>query len=397
MGVSRGRNGFLTITRLTRGYLSNPGSGRPMAWQAHCRNFVSALRPALAPIVLGVVTGGLALGAAVHFGKPDSPAPAVPHRVSETETAAPARAAAARSERPVRRTYAAAPATGRWLLDVYQKPNQEAVDLTHRLENGLPIPVPRKIAATRPPPALRRAFGTGAGKPVIAIIIDDMGYDHANSARAVALPPEVTLSYMPFAPEVARQVAVAKRRGHEIMLHLPMEAIEQHGHPGPDMLAVADRPRVLSRQLSRMLDAFTGYVGVNNHEGSRFTQDRPGMTEVLRELRRRGLFFVDSRTTGRTVGPAVARAVGIPYAARDVFLDHDPAPDDIRARMEDTERVARQTGRAIAIGHPRSGTMALIAPWLESIEARGFRLVPVSALLSYPERPKIVAQTTPAE
>lgn len=371
-----------------------------MGWQQFWRNLRSVLRPALAPIVLGTVTGGLALmvlprlfpAPAVKFSqlaKPQSVSQAIASHDSETETAAPRIRLPAALEKT---------ATRNDLLDVYQKPRAAAVDLTRRLEDGLPPPPDRSSAAVAPSPSSKqRAPAAASIRPMIAIVIDDMGYDRVNSARAVRLPPSVTLSYMPFAPNVRFQVRKARLMGHQIMLHLPMEADDQHGHPGPNMLAVADSPAVLMKQLNRMLGRFSGYVGVNNHEGSRFTRDRKKMTIVLRELKRRGLFFLNSKTIAGTVGPEVARKVGIPYAVRDVFLDDDADPAKIRAQMAEVERLAKRTGQAIAIGHPRKNTMDVLAPWLRTVRKRGFRLVSVSRLLKYPSAGKRVAQNVAGE
>ena len=143
-----------------------------------------------------------------------------------------------------------------------------------------------------------------------------------------------------------------------------------------------------------MLRDFSGYIGVNNHQGSLFTRDRGRMELVLGELKRRGLFFLDSRTSGGSVGAEVAADISIAHAVRDVFLDHDPAPELIAARMQEAETIAREKGHAIVIGHPRDATMDRIEPWIASLEQRGFRLVPVSELLvrPTPREPKKLAQ-----
>ncbi len=113
------------------------------------------------------------------------------------------------------------------------------------------------------------------------------------------------------------------------------------------------------------------------------------MDIVISELRKRGLFFLDSRTSGGSMGAATAAAAaaaadadaGIPYAVRDVFLDHEADPEKIRGQIAETERIARATGQAIAIGHPRTATMKAIAPWVAGLKERGFELVRLDALL----------------
>lgn len=237
-----------------------------------------------------------------------------------------------------------------------------------------------------------RAFQRSAvspPRPRIAIVIDDMGFDRINSARALRLPPQVTLAYLPFAPDVATQVRRARLKGHPVILHLPMEAPEHGGKPGVNVLSVASTPAKLRRQLADIFGRFGGYTGVNNHMGSTFTRDRAKMDIVISELKKRGLFFLDSRTSGGSVGASAAIDAGIAYAVRDVFLDHEAEPEKIRARMEETERIARATGQAIAIGHPRTATMNEIAPWLAGIREKGFDLVRLDTLLKRDDRKKL--------
>ena len=231
-------------------------------------------------------------------------------------------------------------------------------------------------------------------RPRIAIVIDDMGFDRDNSARALRLPPEVTLAYLPFAPEAAAQVRRARLKGHPVMLHLPMEAPDHGGKPGVNVLSVASSPEKLRRQLTDILGRFGGYTGVNNHMGSKFTRNRAKMDIVMSELRKRGLFFLDSRTSGGSVGGAAAADAGIPYAVRDVFLDHEADPEKIRAQIAETERIARATGQAIAIGHPRTATMKAIAPWVAGLKERGFELVRLDTLLKRDIRKKLAQART---
>ena len=275
-------------------------------------------------------------------------------------------------------------------------PRPDATDVTRRIEAGLPRRKP-------PPPQIVKTLKPVAPKPVkprIAIVIDDMGFDRDNSARALRLPPEVTLAYLPYAPSVEVQVRRARLKGHPVILHLPMEAPDHRGKPGVNVLSVKSDEATLRKQLTRMLGRFGGYIGVNNHMGSRFTRDRARMDIVLSELKTRGLFFLDSRTSGRSVGAKAAAAAGIPYAARDVFLDHEPDAAKIRARLAETELIARRTGEAIAIGHPRTTTMKLLAPWVAGLAARGFDLVRLDSLLKRPAArfaPKKLARAQTAE
>lgn len=279
-------------------------------------------------------------------------------------------------------------------------PKPAAAEVTRRIEAGLPLkdpvpapapaPAPKKTPVTKSPPV------QVDDRPRIALVIDDMGFDRVNSALAVKLPAAVTLSYLPNAPDVQRQVRVARLRGHPVMLHLPMEAPSHRGRPGINVLALKGSEQLLRDRMTRLLGSFDGYIGVNNHMGSRFTRDPRRMEIVMSELRRRGLFFVDSRTSNRSVGGEAAQRARVAYAVRDVFIDHHPEPEKIRARFAETERVARRNGSAIAIAHPRTSTMKLLDPWVRTLKAKGFNLVPVTNLLKRPP-PNKLAQLQPGE
>ncbi len=254
-------------------------------------------------------------------------------------------------------------------------------------------PRPPAAAALRPPPV--REGGEGApwrrfavapaprnGKPAVAVIIDDMGLDRRRSAQAMALPGPLTLSFLPYAEQLDRQTAAARAAGHELMLHLPMEAESSKVSPGPNALTTTLGPGEILSRLHWNLDRFSGYVGVNNHMGSRFTADAGAMRIVLGELDHRGLLFVDSRTSSRSAGQALAKELGMPQAARDVFLDNVLVSDRVEAQLAELERIARAHGQAIGIGHPHDATLAALAQWIPSLPARGLVLQPVSALVA---------------
>jgi polysaccharide deacetylase 2 family uncharacterized protein YibQ len=124
-------------------------------------------------------------------------------------------------------------------------------------------------------------------------------------------------------------------------------------------------------------------VGINNHMGSKFTADRAAMTPIIEELKARGLLFLDSMTTPHSVGWELARADGVPYADRQVFLDNDQSASEVMARLAETERIAREHGYAIAIGHPHDGTLEALTKWIPEAKAEGFALVPISAIVRH--------------
>lgn len=244
-----------------------------------------------------------------------------------------------------------------------------------------PSPAPPKVE--REPQWLRYAMpaAPAEGRPMVAIVIDDLGLDRKGAEAAIALDGRVTLSFMSYAPDLARLTSAAHEAGHEMIVHVPMEPLDGHIDSGPHSLLVRfDRDEILQR-LRWDLDRFTGYVGINNHMGSRFTSDARGMTTVLEELRARGLLFLDSRTAASSVGNKLAAQMGVPHAARDIFLDDTISVPAIDAQLGALEKLAQKRGSAIAIGHPHPATMAALAAWLPTLQARHLVLVPLTAIV----------------
>jgi polysaccharide deacetylase 2 family uncharacterized protein YibQ len=218
------------------------------------------------------------------------------------------------------------------------------------------------------------------GKPIIAIVIDDMGLDRKRSARMAGLHGPLTLSWLPYSRDLSAQSKAARANGHELMLHMPMEPSVK-ADPGPNALLVSLDKGEIVKRFRAALDSFDGYVGVNNHMGSRFTADRAALAPVLAELHRRGLLWLDSRTTPNSAGIGLAQELKMPWVGRDVFLDNEETVAAVKAQLAKTEQVAKRQGYAVAIGHPHDATIEALASWLPDVQKRGFVLVPVSAVV----------------
>ncbi|MCW2247620.1 polysaccharide deacetylase 2 family uncharacterized protein YibQ [Azospirillum fermentarium] len=217
-------------------------------------------------------------------------------------------------------------------------------------------------------------------RPAIAIVIDDMGLDRKRSARVVGLPAPLTLAWLPYAHDLPAQTKTARAAGHELMVHLPMEPSVK-ADPGPNALLSSLPAEEIRRRLTAALASFDGYVGVNNHMGSRFTADRSLMAPVLAEIQKRGLLWLDSRTTPNSAAGGLAGPLHLPFAGRDVFLDNVETVTAVRTQLSRTEAVARHQGVAIAIGHPHDATIDALAAWLPEVQKRGFTLVTISAVV----------------
>ena len=225
-------------------------------------------------------------------------------------------------------------------------------------------------------------FAPPKGKPQIAIVIDDMGVDRRRSKDMWAdVPGPLTLSFMTYAKDLPKQTQAARAKGHELMLHMSMEPSSRSIDAGENVLLTA-MPSDEIRSLANWgMNRFEGFVAVNNHMGSRFTEDARGMRVVLEEIKKRGLFFLDSRTSSRTVGRTVAREIGLPFLERNVFLDNANDPAKVLAQLYETERLAKKYGHAIAIGHPRDATIKVLKTWIVDAKERGFSIVPISTLM----------------
>lgn len=242
--------------------------------------------------------------------------------------------------------------------------------------------------AVPPPPVPSRIKKTPYSGKVsrIVLIIDDMGLTPARDKSVVAMPGAVTLAYLPYAPNVARQAEEARAKGHELLIHTPMEPMNGRLDMGPIALKEGMSEAAFKAVLrEQVFPAFSGYIGINNHMGSRLTQDKQAMRWVMEELKARNLAFVDSVTIQTSVAARTAQEYGVPFAVREVFLDHDEREGAVHKQLAELERRARKEGYAVAIGHPKPHTIHALQQWIPGLKERGFELVPVSAVLEKPE------------
>lgn len=222
------------------------------------------------------------------------------------------------------------------------------------------------------------------GRPAITVIVDDMGWMHPHTERAVALPGPLTLAWFPFAPRLPEQVASGTARGHEAMLHMPMQSnTNSILQTGPDPLRIDLAPAVNLARLRAAIEAVPGTVGLNNHMGTVATRDTALMAIVASETRDRGMLFLDSITIPHSVALSCAEAAGVPAAGRDVFIDYKMDVATIRGQFEQIEAMARRHGHCIAIGHPRELTLDALEAWLPTLARKGFALWPISATVAW--------------
>jgi hypothetical protein len=223
-----------------------------------------------------------------------------------------------------------------------------------------------------------------AGRPEasVAILIDDLGNDRAAVLRIASWPYPVAGAVLPGLPGSAPAARALSESGKEVLLHLPMEP---HGYPavrpGPGVVLRAQSEQQIFETLERDLASVPGVTGINNHMGSAATADPRVMHAVALVLARRGLFFVDSRTTISTVARDAAQAAGVPSVSRRVFLDDVATTEAVKRSLDDLVRRATEEGAALAIGHPHPATLEVLERELPKLRGRGVKLVRVRDLV----------------
>lgn len=222
----------------------------------------------------------------------------------------------------------------------------------------------------------------------VALVIDDLGRSVDDLDALAELSVPISYAVLPFEEQTPQVVTELRRRGEEILLHLPMEPAAAEKDPGPGALRLGMTAEQLRQSTLAALQAVPGAAGVNNHMGSGLSADEPSMTTILGVLSSRGLFFLDSRTSAQSVGYRVAARLGLPAAERQVFLDPDPSPEAIRAQFHRLLGLARTRGAAVAIGHPLPETLAVLAEEVPKARDLGYEFVPVSYLLDRPDAPE---------
>lgn len=217
--------------------------------------------------------------------------------------------------------------------------------------------------------------------PLVAIIIDDIGYDMKIAEKFLGLDTAITLSVLPYTTFNKRIVKLAREKGFEVMLHLPMEPNEYPAiKPGPGGILSSMSPDQLIAQLNSDINEIPYIKGVNNHMGSRITADSAKMNQVFSVLKKRNLFFIDSRTTKNTLCKSSAALFKVPFTERDVFLDHFHEPGFIKKQIKLLISIAKKKGTAVGIAHPDQQTYDVLKEALPELK-KNVRLVSASKII----------------
>jgi polysaccharide deacetylase 2 family uncharacterized protein YibQ len=225
-----------------------------------------------------------------------------------------------------------------------------------------------------PAQAYARPFASN-GRPKIALVIGGLGLNATATRQAIEqLPPDVTLSFVPYAEGLQGWIDLARANGHEVLLEAPMEPVDYPDNdPGPyTLMATAQGPETV-KKLEWLLSRATGYFGVTNYLGSRFMGNDQAMAAFTGALRGRGLAFIDD-------GSAAKRGGGLPRASADRIIDDQLSVESIDQQLLALEAGALQHGQALGSGFAYPVTLAQVAAWTQSVETRGYQLAPASAI-----------------
>lgn len=232
-------------------------------------------------------------------------------------------------------------------------------------------------------------IGVKAGAPRIAIMVGGMGLSSGTTQEAVdKLPGAVTLAFAPYGGELEKQVAQARAQGHEVILQTPMEPFDYpQNDPGPHTLREASTTSDTIDDLHWLMGRFTGYAGVGNFLGARFTANKAAVAPVLQDIAARGLFYVEDGASPQSLVPDLAGSLGLDALRADVIIDSNSKPEAIAASLLALEALARKKGSALGLASGLPASVDQVARFAKALEAKGIMLVPVSALVNRAPKP----------
>ena len=253
--------------------------------------------------------------------------------------------------------------------------------ITEETETG-PLPV---IAADGRQPWLEysRGFKRADRKPRIALIISNLGLSNTYTKAALELLPEdITLSFSHVAPRLKNWVREARQKGHEILLDIPMEPIGfPKNDPGRATLLTSSNEVENLNRLEHIMKQAGGYVGLLGTQGTKFMLHSETLLPVLRSIKQRGLIYVDSRSTSRSLGPELASSIQLPKAFNNVFVDREPSQEKIKNKLDELERIALKRRFAVGIAQPLPITIEILSQWTKGLKTIQIALAPITAIV----------------
>ena len=218
--------------------------------------------------------------------------------------------------------------------------------------------------------------------PRVSIVIDDMGADLEKLRALMRLDSPITIAVMPHLKYSAQVATEAHARGWDVIMHLPMEPQDMgENDPGVGALLVVMTPEEVRTQMVNDFKTVPYALGVNNHMGSKFTEDAELMKVVMQEVKKKKMFFLDSRTSPDSVVEKLARSMKVDSAVRNVFLDNTREKGYIKGQIRELVSIAKKRGKAIGIGHPYPETIEALAETVDELGRQGVTVVRLSDLV----------------
>ncbi len=216
-------------------------------------------------------------------------------------------------------------------------------------------------------------------KPKISIVIDDLGDNSIIAKAMLSLPAKMTAAILPMTPHAQLISEFASNKGHEIIMHLPMEASSRYDLLGPEALMASMDKETFVRIFDENANSIPRMIGFNNHMGSRLTENSEKMLWLMSQAKKRSYFFLDSKTSESSIAEDVAKKLGVPSIGRDIFLDHKGHNNSLLEQFTKLKQIARRNGQVVVICHPYPETLKFLKNNISSLDSE-FDLVSVSEL-----------------
>ena len=225
------------------------------------------------------------------------------------------------------------------------------------------------------------AYSQQTSEPSISIIIDDLGYKQKEDILALSLPGPIAYAILPHAPYTKKIATIASQNGKEILLHQPMQALENNELLGPGALTLNMTHKEFVKTLETNISVISNIIGINNHMGSLLTRHPGHMQWLMNVLKKNEYIYVDSLTSTNSVAGEIAKKNKIPFLKRDIFLDNNTDLEYITKKFFELIALAKKEGTALAIAHPHSNTIKTLSEFLQDIDAYGVKLIGIKSLV----------------
>ena len=337
----------------------------------------------------GIVFGWVLVNAEKTIEKRIAMTPAVTVEVLADDETAPKNSSKEQSQAKDQRIEDGSDKT---IMEKFEKPKDTSGDrdalvgiifphITEETEDG-PLPI---IAADGRQPWLEysRGFKRADRKPRIALIVTNLGLSATYTKAALKLLPEdITLSFSHVAPRLKSWIREARQKGHEVLMDIPMEPLGfPKNDPGRATLLTSSNEVENLNRLEHVMKKAGGYVGLLGTLGTKFMLHSETFLPILKTIKQRGLIYVDSRSTSRSLGPELASSIQLPRAFNNIFIDKEPSNQKIKGKLDELEKIALKKRFAVGIAQPFPLTIEILSQWAEKLKAKQISLAPITAVV----------------